>query len=84
MTNEQGMDELEQQVLGWDHNSVCAPDRGLECTVCKNTEDGIGHWSTICSLLLINEAHCCSVLGSSDQVLEGGSPRSRTARWRPT
>lgn len=62
------------------------PRSGLECTVCKTQEDGgpYWHWSTICSLLLINEAHCCSVLGSSDQGVEGGNPRSRTARWRPT
>ena len=45
---------------------------------------GIGIGSTICSLLLINEAQCYSVLGSSDQALEGGNPRSRAARWRPT
>ena len=80
------MNELEQQVLGRDHTSACAPIGARMYPMYKTQEDSgpYWHWSTVCSLLLINETHCCSVLGSSDQALEGGNPRSRTARWRPT
>lgn len=77
MTSEQDMNELE-------HTSVCAPIEARMYRIVKDRRTGYWHWSTICSLLLINEAHCYSVLGSSDQALEGGKLRSRTARWRPT
>ncbi len=65
------MIEFEQQVLGRDHTSVWAPiGPSLYRMYGIEGSRPYWHWSTNCSLILINEAHCYSVLGSSDQALK--------------